>query len=50
VHIDNVSLSDKEKLLKELQATLFIGGVKAGLKLMTAIARIVVKGLSPLKN
>lgn len=50
VHVDEVSLTDKDKLLKELQATLFVGGVNSGLRLMRAIARVVVKGLNPLKN
>lgn len=50
VHADNVSLTDKDKLMKELQATLFIGGTNSGLRLMRAIARVVIKGLNPLKN
>jgi len=50
VHFDDVSLTPKDRLLKELQATLFIGGVNSGLRLMRAIARVVVKGLDPLKD
>lgn len=49
VHNDNVSLSDKDVILKDIQTTLGIGGVFAGLRLMQAISRVVVKGLQPLK-
>ena len=49
VHHDNVALVDKDKLLKQLQTELGIGGVPGGLRLMRAIARVVVKGLTPLK-
>lgn len=50
VHNDNVSLSDKDKILKDLQATLTIGGVNAGLRLMRAISRIIINGLESLKH
>jgi hypothetical protein len=49
VHTDNVSLTDKDILLKDIQTTLGIGGVSAGLRLMRAISRVVVRGLHPLK-
>lgn len=49
VHIDNMSLIDKDVLLKDIQKTLGIGGVPAGLRLMRTISRIVVKGLQPLR-
>jgi hypothetical protein len=49
VHVDNVSLTDKDKILKELQSTLFIGGINAGLRLTRAISRVVIKGLEQLK-
>ena len=50
VHFDDVSLTAKDKILKEIQASLFIGGVNSGLRLMRAISRVVVKGLEPLKS
>ncbi|MHB8913450.1 MAG: hypothetical protein ACYC4I_00335 [Minisyncoccota bacterium] len=49
VHSDNMSLTDKDKVLKELQTSFSVGGVNAGFRLMRAISRVVVKGLSPLK-
>lgn len=49
VHFDGVSLSDRDKILKEIQSTLFIGGTNAGLRLMRAISRVVVKSLDQLK-
>lgn len=49
VHNDNISLTEKDKILKELQATFRIGGVAAGLRSMGAISRVVVRGLSFLK-
>lgn len=50
VHNDNLSLTDKELLLKDIQTTLGIGGVSAGLRLMRVISRVVVRGLRPLKE
>jgi hypothetical protein len=45
VHNDNISLTDKDKILKELQGRFGIMGVPAGLRLMRAISRVVAKGL-----
>lgn len=42
--------TDEEKILKELGQTLGIGGLPAGIRLLKAIARIVLKGLEPLKT
>ncbi len=50
VHYDNVASVDKEPVLKELQETMGIAGVTAGLRLMRAISRVVVRGLQPLKQ
>lgn len=50
VHVDNVTLEDREKILKEIQNTIAIGGAAAGLRLMRAISRVVVRGLTPVKN
>lgn len=45
VHSDTISLNEKESILKDIQNTLTIGGVAAGLRLMRAISRIVLKAL-----
>ena len=49
VHNDDVSLDDKDKILKDLQNNFGIRGVPAGLSLLRAISRVVIKGLSSLK-
>lgn len=41
--------TDKEKLLKELGETFGIGGLPAGIRLLKAISRVILKGLQPLK-
>ena len=41
--------TNKDKILKELGETMFIGGLPAGLRTMRAIGRVVVKGLERLK-
>lgn len=45
VHNDTVKLTDKDKILKDLQENFFIGGVNLGLRLMRAISRVIIKGL-----
>lgn len=41
--------TDKDRILKGIGETLFIGGLPAGLRTMRAIGRVVVKGLKRLK-
>jgi hypothetical protein len=47
VHIGSAK-NEKQEVLQKLE--LFIGGLAVGLKLLSAISRVVVKGLSPLKK
>ena len=41
--------SDEEKILKELGQTFGIGGLPAGIRLLKAISRVVLKGLQTLR-
>ena len=42
--------SDEEKILKGLGRILGIGGLPVGIRLLKAIARVVLRGLQPLRN
>lgn len=58
LHVSNIqgsihagdSRTDKEKTLTKLAETIFIGGLPAGIRLLRAVARVVLKGLDPLKT
>lgn len=49
VHAGNPKNS-KDKTLKKIADMFSIGGLQAGIRLLRAIARVVIKGLQPLKT
>lgn len=48
IHL-GIPKSNEEKILKELGQVLGIGGLPAGVRLIKAISRVVLKGLQPLR-
>ena len=49
IHTGKVK-KDKEEVLKEMQSYFSIGGLPAGVRILTAISRVVLKGLEPLRE
>lgn len=49
VHIGSAK-NEKQEILQKLQNELFVGGLVAGLRLLSAISRVVIKGMAPLKK
>jgi hypothetical protein len=45
-----VTKTEKDRILKEIGQNFVIGGLPAGIRLLRAVSRVVLKGLEPLRQ